>query len=169
MEWEQHQRGRPTISWRVPMCAAWVDILCVTQIPGEYRINCISLLILLILLASGNTYLKMYQVLCLRQGYVVVAFIMNHLATGAGPLLWASPCNTLSIFSAKRCCHSYLFITGPQFPVPPKPSLYHKRIPCIWSNWGSHCRGEEISIPASLHQVGPPPWFAKPTYAARAE
>ena len=56
VEWEQQQKGRPTSTWCVPMCAAWVEILCITQIPGEYRINFISLLILLILLVSGNTY-----------------------------------------------------------------------------------------------------------------
>ena len=56
VEWEQQQKGRPTLTWCVPMCAAWVEILCITQIPGEYRINFISLLILLILLVSGNTY-----------------------------------------------------------------------------------------------------------------
>ena len=47
------------------MCAAWVDILCVTQIPGEYRINCISLLILLILQYSGFYIVKRCQVLVL--------------------------------------------------------------------------------------------------------
>ena len=56
VEWEQQQKGRSTSTWCVPMCAAWVEILCITQIPGEYRINFISLLILLILLVSGNTY-----------------------------------------------------------------------------------------------------------------
>ena len=49
VEWEQQQKGRPTSTWCVPMCAAWVETLCITQIPGEYRINFISLLILLIL------------------------------------------------------------------------------------------------------------------------
>ena len=73
VEWEQQQKGRPTSTWCVPMCAAWVEILCITQIPGEYRINFISLLILLILLVSGNTYLKKCQALCLRRRYVAVA------------------------------------------------------------------------------------------------
>ena len=55
VEWEQQQKGRPTSTWCVPMCAAWVEILCITQIPGEYRINFISLLILSIPLDLANT------------------------------------------------------------------------------------------------------------------
>ena len=26
VEWEQQQKGRPTSTWCVPMCAAWVEI-----------------------------------------------------------------------------------------------------------------------------------------------
>ena len=67
VEWEQQQKGRPTSTWCVPMCAAWVEILCITQIPGEYRINFISLLILLILLVSGNTYRRSAK-RCVEEG-----------------------------------------------------------------------------------------------------
>ena len=38
--------GRPINLWCARVCAAWVEILCDTQLAGEYRINCISLLIL---------------------------------------------------------------------------------------------------------------------------
>ncbi len=105
VEWEQQQKGRPTSTWCVPMCAAWVEILCITQIPGEYRINFISLLILLILLVSGNTYLKKCQALCLRRRYVAVAEKL------------ASPCHNVLFhvhfiyyaehsYSAYYCSHS---------------------------------------------------------------
>ena len=56
VEWEQQQKGRPTSTWCVQMCAAWVEILCITQIPGEYIINFITLLIISILLDLVNTY-----------------------------------------------------------------------------------------------------------------
>merc|ERR1711954_445201 len=83
----------------------WVEILCITQIPGEYRINFISLLILLILLVSGNTYLKKCQALCLRRRYVAVAEKL------------ASPCHNVLFhvhfiyyaehsYSAYYCSHS---------------------------------------------------------------
>ena len=79
--------------------------ICITQIPGEYRINFISLLILLILLVSGNTYLKKCQALCLRRRYVAVAEKL------------ASPCHNVLFhvhfiyyaehsYSAYYCSHS---------------------------------------------------------------
>ena len=72
---------------------------------GEYRINCITLLILLILQVSGNTYLKKCQALCLRRRYVAVAEKL------------ASPCHNVLFhvhfiyyaehsYSAYYCSHS---------------------------------------------------------------
>ena len=40
--WEQ-QTGKSTTQWCVPMCAAWVDILCNPRYSGEYKLNYISL------------------------------------------------------------------------------------------------------------------------------
>ena len=47
--------------------------LCITQIPGEYRINCISLLILSILQYSGFYIVKLYQELVLGEEIVAEA------------------------------------------------------------------------------------------------
>ena len=64
--------------------------LCITQIPGEYRINCISLLILIILQYSGFYIVKLCQVLVL--GSETVAGLA-HLGHGA----ISSSCNAATL------------------------------------------------------------------------
>jgi len=50
VEWEQQVARKEN---PLKAAAAWVGILCITQIPGEYIINFISLLIISILLDLG--------------------------------------------------------------------------------------------------------------------
>ena len=53
MEWEQQVARKEN---PLKAAAARVGILCITQIPGEYIINFITLLIISILLDLVNTY-----------------------------------------------------------------------------------------------------------------
>ena len=52
MEWEQQKQSDPRSCGVTQVHAAWARIVCYPRYSGEYRINCISLLILSIFLAT---------------------------------------------------------------------------------------------------------------------